>query len=196
MILFKLFLMIKLFFISFLIFLTFSVDSYANKIHCHTKFCSVVRSGDIKLAEKMLKKSPKLVHEKIHNDISMIHFAVLEQDFPMLKLLVQYKANVNIQSIGGATPLHMAARIGLASHAKLLLDSGANIDIPDGEGYTPIMRATLLGKSDVVITMLDYKPNCMIRSSNGLKLDSMSMNKLTPQASDKLKEYLSICRGN
>jgi hemoglobin len=59
-------------------------------------------------------------------------------------VLALARAGADVNACGGVTrttPLHMAARRGLAGIAGALLDCGAAIDAKDSKGHTPLRRA-------------------------------------------------------
>ena len=62
-----------------------------------------------------------------------IHYACLNNSIPMLELLLQNGADVNIKclSIIGESPLHLCCQKGLIDCAKVLMRHGASLDITD-----------------------------------------------------------------
>jgi len=57
------------------------------------------------------------------------------------ELLLAKEADVNLQSRGGSTPLHLAAQQGHAEVVQLLLAKEAHVHIKDDAGDTPLDRA-------------------------------------------------------
>lgn len=64
------------------------------------------------------------------------------------------KALINQKNYGGATALHLAARLNKIEIAKILIANGARIDAVDNEKWTPLMRATLAGNVDMMKLLL------------------------------------------
>ena len=77
----------------------------------------------------------------------------------LIGLLLQHKADVNIQHKFGFTPLHLSARFSHKDCNKiidLLLQYGVqNIDIRDVEGRTPLQMAVRCGNAQDVKKLVD-----------------------------------------
>lgn len=57
-----------------------------------------------------------------------LHFAVDVQDVEIVKLLINYQADVNLEDEYGRTSLNLAASRGNVEIAQILLDAGAHVD--------------------------------------------------------------------
>ena len=55
----------------------------------------------------------------------------------IVRILLEHKANVNLQDEDGYSALHYACICQHTEIAKLLITHGANMDLPDSEGATP-----------------------------------------------------------
>lgn len=73
-----------------------------------------------------------------------------EAALSMVKLLIEYGANVNAAQHGGWTPLHQAASHGFEQTVRLLLNAGANPDIKSEDGRTARDMAEENGHRQVV----------------------------------------------
>lgn len=62
-------------------------------------------------------------------------------------LIVKYGANVNLQSLDGQTPLHVAANNGNLKFGEVLIKNGAVIDAIDRRGVTPLMLSVFNGNA-------------------------------------------------
>ena len=62
-------------------------------------------------------------------------------DIEVARVLVEKGADVNLQSLSGYTPLHVAALSGKAELVQFLLEKGANRDLQDHDKLTPAERA-------------------------------------------------------
>jgi ankyrin repeat protein len=75
----------------------------------------------------------------------------------LIDLLVAHGADVNARNQRRVTPLHMAARYGLALTAAALLRHGAEVDARDVNNETPLYRAVNLGHLDVARILLEHR---------------------------------------
>ena len=57
-----------------------------------------------------------------------LHKAVTQKDVPLVKVLLENKADVDIQGKNGETPLHLCALYGFSEISQLLIKSGCNIN--------------------------------------------------------------------
>ncbi len=91
--------------------------------------------------------------------------AAINQDEPMVKLLIDKDAEVNKT---GWTPLHYAASGGDDAIVKLLLDNSAYIDAGSPNGSTPLMMAVAAGHASTVKLLLDEGADLSIKNQLGL----------------------------
>ncbi|TDY72166.1 ankyrin repeat protein [Leptospira meyeri] len=70
-----------------------------------------------------------------------IHEAAFLGDAKQIKLLIQFKANVNVKNNAGMTPLHIASLHGYTDCVKILLDAGAFPNERDKKYKHPIHYA-------------------------------------------------------
>ena len=75
--------------------------------------------------------------------------------FEDVKILLNAKADVNIQNDVGSTALHVAAEYGFFSISKLLLESGAQAFLIDSHGKTPLDYALDNNHHDVCHMLLE-----------------------------------------
>jgi uncharacterized protein len=103
-------------------------------------------------------------------------------DAAAIRLLLQYKANVELPNINGITPLLAAAGIGSSAldtrgryktetdaqdSVKLLLAAGANLAIRDRSGQTPLHGAASWGWNSVVTTLVEHKIDLHAKDARG-----------------------------
>jgi ankyrin repeat protein len=103
-------------------------------------------------------------------------------DTAVVRLLLQYKANVDLPNTNGITPLLAASGIGYsaldtrgryrteadaAETVKLLLAAGANVHIKDRNGQTPLHGAAAQGWNSVVTVLVDNKADLFAKDSRG-----------------------------
>jgi len=85
-----------------------------------------------------------------------LHIAAKESLLDIAKLLLAYKANVNITDSGLCTPLHWSAVNGDCDFAMLLLDSQADPNMQDLANSTPLHEATRNQHPKMVQILLQY----------------------------------------
>ena len=101
-----------------------------------------------------------------------------QRDFPLLwattgnqynsvALLVSRGANVNLQTLSGATALLIAAQEGYKAIAALLLDNGADPDLQRDDGVTPIFLAAKFHHPGCVALLLKQGANVDLETSKG-----------------------------
>lgn len=78
-----------------------------------------------------------------------VHVAASERYPEGLKILHQYKANLELLNIDGETPLCVAARRQADDAVKYLIDSGANVNHVDSYGNTPLFWARRTGNKEM-----------------------------------------------
>ena len=78
--------------------------------------------------------------------LTPLHYAVINGNLELMKLLLESGADPDAQSRTGYSPLHAAAALSEYAAAKILLDSGAEADIANRRGWTPLMEAARLGR--------------------------------------------------
>lgn len=99
------------------------------------------------------------------NNFTALHYAVRAGQSEMAKLLISQKANVDVTTNGGGTPLLMSVLTRNPSMVQILLDAKADANLALGKsskdylpiqtGDAPLHAAVLTGQKDVVIALLD-----------------------------------------
>ena len=67
-----------------------------------------------------------------------------------MEILLDRKANVNVQDNGGDTPIHGAAWGGDKEIVELLITAGAEVNVKNTDGRTPIDNAAKVGHKEIV----------------------------------------------
>ncbi len=122
-------------------------------------------ASDLKAAEEVLKKQPKLVTQKKgRKQRTVLHWAAMEGRADLVKLLLaagadierpDWEATANNGRKFGNTPLHIAAKWGHSEVVAVLLKAGAKIDPRENTRHlTPLHMAILWDQLDVVQQLL------------------------------------------
>lgn len=83
------------------------------------------KDGYVDIVAELLKRGIR-VDNATKKGNTALHIASLAGQKEVIKLLIQYNANVNIQSLNGFTPLYMAAQENHDACVRFLLSKGAN----------------------------------------------------------------------
>eukprot|EP01127_Copromyxa_protea_P003686 TRINITY_DN1347_c0_g3_i1.p1 TRINITY_DN1347_c0_g3~~TRINITY_DN1347_c0_g3_i1.p1 ORF type:complete len:1422 (-),score=381.06 TRINITY_DN1347_c0_g3_i1:8-4273(-) len=116
--------------------------------------CLAIQNKNEALARALIASGTPV--NDLHEGIAPLHYAVRTKNKALVTLLLEAKADVNITSSGGCTPLHLAFATATStidsnfSLEKLLIDSGADINAIDEKGRTPLHYAFVktLGAAD------------------------------------------------
>jgi ankyrin repeat protein len=102
-----------------------------------------VKEKDTLLVEKLLIKGADANYSKKQGQAEMplLVFSVINDDYKTVKLLIDYKANVNKKDWFNTTALMYSANNGDLKIIKYLLDNGADIHASDGQGNTVLSAA-------------------------------------------------------
>lgn len=90
------------------------------------------------------------------NDGMALHYAAIGDSLDIAKLLIEEGIDPNIIcSLGGITPLYLAAQNNSPKVAKLLIDNGANIEAKDNQGRTLLSIASRFNCIDTVRLLIE-----------------------------------------
>lgn len=124
--------------------------------------------GHTDVARKLLERDARVnVPSGSNNDIPLTS-ACWKGHHEVVKLLLEFKSNIEHRTKDGCTPLMLAAREGHYSVAKLILDSNAEVNVPSGsENNIPLTLACWKGHTKVVELLLEHKSNIEHRNKAG-----------------------------
>ena len=92
-----------------------------------------------------------------------------------MRILIEHKASVNVQSQNGFTPLYMAAQEDHDGVVRQLLASGANQSLATEDGFTPLAVALQQGHDEVVAVLLENDTRGKVSETrNTMKMTIMS----------------------
>lgn len=89
----------------------------------------------------------------IDNRTALHHAALHSTTATVTQMLLEYKAEIDVQDNGGQTSLHLATINGVTSIAALLLAHKANPLTQDNDKRTPLNIATQCGRTEIIKLM-------------------------------------------
>jgi ankyrin repeat protein len=114
---------------------------------------------------EMLKSGKVKNMDEIFSAGTALHFAVINGNRNIVKMLIASGANIDFVSPDGFSPLETAAIHGRYEIAQDLINSGADVDKPDPEfGFTPLISALRKGHIDVAKLLVESGADaCAVR---------------------------------
>lgn len=98
---------------------------------------AVISNASVELIQLLLEKGGRSVMQPF-----MLHVACFNGALDILKLLVQYGADINIhEELNEQTPLHRAAEGKRANILQYLINIGAKVNLVDSSSCTPLFEA-------------------------------------------------------
>lgn len=104
-----------------------------------------IQKGDIDKLCSIIEKKPDLVHLKISDGDTALHFAIYLEKKNIVELLLKKGAKVNAINEYKQTPLHYTFYKNNLELARLLLNHGANINCRNVWGVTPFSQVVRKG---------------------------------------------------
>ena len=125
----------------------------AQRGDLHTPLGCAIHSDNAAMVDMLLRNGAQ--KNGIPNCLfNPLHIAVQMNRGDIVSLLISHGVDLNVQSIGGATPLIGA----ISRHTDIalrLIQAGANVNTPNDDGATPLIYAASQGQCDVVKALLN-----------------------------------------
>lgn len=106
---------------------------------------------------------------------TLLHYAVIENNFNIAKLLLDKGANSSHSDNNGWTPLHYAAQNYNAKLSELLIKYGADVNAKDEFGNTVIARATFASQGDGEVILLLLKNGADPKITNNRNVSAIDL---------------------
>lgn len=148
-----------------------------------------IYDGDLKYVKDNYLDKGYDVNFKIGYDATLLILACYANQRKMVKLLLDYGADPNLQcgNDDSITPLIQAIYNENSEIVKLLLDAGADPDKVDNEGDAPLVVACLEGYSEIVKLLLDAGADPDIKDKFGRT--PLRVSKYSPEIMKLLSIY-------
>ena len=102
---------------------------------------------------------------RTHN--TPLHEAVLHDNQPAVRWLIEHNANVGARDEDGDTPLHFAATHGFADVAGELVRGHADVNARNLNGQTPLHQAADDGATDVCKVLVEHGASVNVKDVDG-----------------------------
>ena len=137
---------------------TEGAKSPANLYHI-SPLNMAVYSGNVEMVQFLLENRANVESLATPSQFTPLYLAARRDQIECFSLLLAFDANVDTSDIGGATPLHYAARNGNIYIVHQLLRKGARSESRDNQGWTLFLEASFTGQSKAVQILLLYYLN-------------------------------------
>ena len=135
-----------------------------------TPLHSAAYYGDLKMVQTLLDYEADVNAQCLDTTtpICPASFCIDPQSFPDLaRLCLGFGEDISGPADSGRSPLHAAAKYGVAEVVHVLLEHGASNGAKDEEGRTPLHDAAERGRVEVVRVLLEHGANVGAEDENG-----------------------------
>ncbi|CAG2219203.1 unnamed protein product [Mytilus edulis] len=145
-------------------------DSYKEKQEDEDKLKRAVKDGDETAVRRLVKGGVLAIRQqKLWFGGTILHDAVAGGKLPIIKLLLQAKADVNAKTKDNRTCLHVASRMGHTGNTdivKELLNYGAEVNVQTLDRRTALHFATWRGNTDIVQELVNHGANVNLQDED------------------------------
>lgn len=106
------------------------------------------------------------INQQDSDGMSSLHQAALQCSVPVMRVLLDQGATVDLKDARGMRPLHYAAWQGKAEPVGLLLEYNSSVNEASNSGDTPLHLAAQHGHPLVVEKLLRFHANLMVRNGD------------------------------
>ncbi|MFC1753152.1 ankyrin repeat domain-containing protein [Thermoproteota archaeon] len=126
--------------------------------------------GKLEVAKALLSAGAKVDPISDWRNATPLHWAAQAGHTEIVKLLIQYKADIEARSNYGETPLMRAVYGNRGEVVKLLIDKGADLSVVDNAGRTPMSKALYYGRKDMVKLLIEKGVDANSKDKEGWPL--------------------------
>lgn len=105
--------------------------------------CIAAETGNFAVFSAMMQGDVNLVLRNFSNGLTPIYCAIKGNNIQVVDKIVKSGIGLNFRTdlVGGISPLHYAAALGLDNMVSYLTSAGADVNITDVNGQTPLHKA-------------------------------------------------------
>ncbi|CAF1462248.1 unnamed protein product [Adineta steineri] len=145
------------------------LDILTENVKLTKNLCKAAEDGNVELVQNLLETTEVSVNGLSDELLAPIHEASLAGHLSVVKLLIEFKANINAKVVSEAaknnTPLHCAATNGHLDIIKYLIENHAINDTVNSSVHTPLLGAVIMEKVDVAEYLIRAGSNVHVRDS-------------------------------
>lgn len=161
------------------------IDSFVQQQAVGFSLFQAVTENDPPRALTLLREDPGCVDARTRNERwTPLMQAVRDDNVPMVRLLMEYKAQVNLTNSRGMTALMYASRNGNLELVRMLVNAGADVRIRSREGNTACEFALDRGHARVVMLLQEVEAQLSDWSKMGLVDEAETRFDGPPPATD------------
>ncbi|XP_058809038.1 putative ankyrin repeat protein RF_0381 [Phymastichus coffea] len=132
-----------------------------SKTPLHLIACLDYQDADktVRLAKLILNRGVNikiLLNECTDSGETVLHHAVLSNNVKLIKLLLEYGANINAKNRDGKSPLYFAVECSNTKILNFLLENGARVNDKMNHGFTALHEAIIQRSEDNIELLLSH----------------------------------------
>lgn len=124
--------------------------------------------GDIKKVKKLIEMG---IDINISNLEGLTPLMIAHDNFELVKLLIDNKADINFKGQNEMTALLFAVREKKYELVNLLINNGADINIQGMEGMTALIYAVILNQKEIIKLLLNHNADITLKFGDLTALD-------------------------
>lgn len=130
----------------------------------------LILNGSVHELRLALEQDTRFVNEGDEDNLTPLHLAVDQKEGEMVLLLLQFGAEVNVQTFEArVTPLHTAVRNNDLTIADRLLEAGADVNCRNRIDHTPLHIAVSTKNIEMVRLLLLWNADASLTTSDPRK---------------------------
>jgi ankyrin repeat protein len=160
--------------------------------HNTVSLFEAVFNGDIKKATELLSRGNLNINAKDNNGFPVLMNAMISAP-KLVKLLIEFGADVNVQDIHQWTPLIHAVASESPELVQLLIKSNANVNAKNKNGNTALMFAVTRKSPELVQLLINNEADINAKNNLGEAALDLAFDKLQDLPVDNnIKEIINL----